>query len=252
MVGLCRASPLAVACCPLVLCTGGPCALLLPGLGGSWRRGLPGASVARLSTAPFFLSLFRWFVPLLRISVWCLCGWPLGALLVLHCAVCGCLLFSVQAGLCSCVASAAFAAFCVGLFCWVGSVPCMCLLVSCFLSPPFLRFPFASLCNTQHLFQILHECACCTFTRHRCTSAAGPSPAHFVLSLSTNTCSLNSTIYVIAGSTSCGMINSSSHIVQCMQVDRGGRQSDRVAVEHDRRIASRDVQWTREAADYAV
>jgi hypothetical protein len=52
--------------------------------------------------------------------------------------------------LCSCVAFAASAVFCVGLCCWVGSVPCVCLSVSCFLSSTFLRFPFASLCNTDY------------------------------------------------------------------------------------------------------
>jgi hypothetical protein len=50
-------------------------------------------------------------------------------------------LFSVPVGLCSCVAFAASAVFCFSLRCWVGSVSCVCLSVSCFLSSPFLRSP---------------------------------------------------------------------------------------------------------------
>jgi hypothetical protein len=58
-------------------------------------------------------------------------------------------LFVVPVGLCSCVAFAASAAFCVGLCCGVGSVTCVCLSVSCLLSSPFLHFSFASLCQTD-------------------------------------------------------------------------------------------------------
>jgi hypothetical protein len=102
-------------------------------------RGLPGASVACLGAAPLLFSR----------SCAAGAGFHLVSVLVAFGGLVFCgrlLLFSLPVGLCSCAASSAPAVFCVGLCCWVASVPYVC----CSRFPAC--FPATSSLSRLHLF----------------------------------------------------------------------------------------------------
>jgi hypothetical protein len=126
-------------------------------------RGLAGSGVGVCAAPPWPAWARRPFLCPCFAVLRC-CRFPFGVYaggLFRPCLLC-IVLYVVVAFFCSgwFVPFAAFAVFCVGLCCWVGYVPCVCLSVSCFLSSHFLRFPFASLCNTVSPIATTHKRVC--------------------------------------------------------------------------------------------